>query len=122
MNGKESVKELYKEREYLLGDKVNNKSETWHNDIVHYDNINHCLLIIDKDLDRLAELEKENELLKKDLKVLEIIKEYAFLFFEEGQLYCGRFGDIEVPLDEDDFDTKQEYDLIKGWLKNGQSI
>ena len=35
MNSKESVKELYKEREYLLGDKVNNKSETWHNDIVH---------------------------------------------------------------------------------------
>ena len=65
---------MYKEREYLLGDKVNNKSETWHNDIVHYDNINHCLLTIDKDLDRLAELEKENELLKKDLEILEILK------------------------------------------------
>ena len=76
MNSKESVKELYKEREYLLGDKVNNKSETWHNDIVHYDNINHCLLTIDKDLDRLAELEKENELLKKDLEILEILKKY----------------------------------------------
>ena len=77
MNSKESVKELYKEREYLLGDKVNNKSETWHNDIVHYDNINRCLLTIDKDLDRLAELEKENELLKKNLEQLEIIKNAA---------------------------------------------
>lgn len=71
MSSKEAIKELYKEREYLLGDKVHNKSETWHDDITHYDNINHCLLIIDKDLDRLAELEKENELLKKNLEQLE---------------------------------------------------
>ena len=74
MNSKEAVKELYKEREYLLGDKVHSKSETWHNDITHYDNINHCLLTIDKDLDRLEELEKENEVLKKELERLETLK------------------------------------------------
>lgn len=58
MTSKESVKELYNEREYLLGDKVHNKSETWHNDIVHYDNINHCLLTIMKDLEVLGILKK----------------------------------------------------------------
>ena len=65
MNSKESVKELYKEREYLLGEKVNNKTKNWHNDITHYDNINHCLLTINQDLDRLEKLEKEYQDLKE---------------------------------------------------------
>ena len=58
MTSKEVLKELYKEREYLLGEKVNNKTKNWHNDITHYDNINHCLLTIKQDLDRLEKLEK----------------------------------------------------------------
>ena len=75
MTSKEALEELYKEREYLLGEKVNNKSETWHNDITHYDNINRCLLTIDKDLDRLEELEKENKELKKELERLETLND-----------------------------------------------
>ena len=58
MVSKEALEELYKEREYLLGEKVNNKTKNWHNDITHYDNINHCLLTIKQDLDRLEKLEK----------------------------------------------------------------
>ena len=107
MNCKEAIKELYKEREYLLGDKVNNKSETWHNDIVHYDNINHCLLTIDKDLDRLAELEKENELLKKDLEILEILKKYRHSYSKNKLLIALYYM------------KHDELKKINDWLKNG---
>ena len=75
--------------------------------------------IIEKDLNRLEELEKENERLKKDLEALEIIKEQGFLFVEKGQLYCGRYGDIEVLLEEDDFEYKHEYELLKEVFGNG---
>ena len=68
--------------------------------------------------DNYREKEEDFREIEKALEVLEIIKEYTFVFVEEGQLYCGRFGDIEVPLDEDDFDSKHEYDLIKEWLRN----
>ena len=86
---------------------------------------------IKKDLDRLEELEKENQELKenskeicecdvdrlnkidKDLKALEIIKEHSFMFVEKGQLYVGRYGDIELLLEEDDFEDKHEYELLK---------
>ena len=134
MNSKEAIQELYNEREYLLGEKVNNKTKNWYNDITHYDNIGHCLLTIREDLDRL---EKENKEFKenskeicecdvdrlnkidKDLKALEIIKEQGFLFVEKGQLYCGRYGDIEVLLEEDDFEDKHEYELLKEVFGNG---
>lgn len=58
MTSKEALEELYKEREYLLAEKVNNKTKNWHNDITHYDNINHCLLTIKQDLNRLDILKK----------------------------------------------------------------
>ena len=94
------------------------------------------LAVIKKDLDRLEKLEKENQELKenskkicecdvdklnkikKDLEALEIIKEQGFLFVEKGQLYCGRYGDIEVLLEEDDFQDKQEYELLKEVIEN----
>ena len=65
MKSKEALEKLYEEREYLLGEKVNHKTKNWHNDIKHYDNINKCLLTIKQDLDRLEELEKENQELKR---------------------------------------------------------
>ena len=128
MTSKQAIQELYNEREYLLGEKVNNKTKNWYNDITHYDNIGHCLLTIREDIERL---EKENQELKenskkicecdvdrlnkieKDLEALEIIKEQGFLFVEKGQLYCGRYGDIEVLLEEDDFEDKHEYEIFK---------
>ena len=88
------------------------------------------------DLDRLEKLEKENEILKenskkicecdvdrlnkieKDLEALEIIKEHRFLFVEKGQLYVGRCCDVELLLEEDDFQDKQEYELLKDVLEN----
>lgn len=57
--------------------------------------------------------EKELDIIEKDLKALEIIKEQGFLFVEKGKLYCGRYGDIEVLLEEDDFEDKHEYELLK---------
>lgn len=113
MTIKEAIQELYNEREYLLGEKVNNKTKNWYNDITHYDNIGHCLLTIREDLNHLEELEKENERLKKDLEALEIIKKHLFLFVEKGQLYVGRYGDVELLLEEDDFQDEHEYELLK---------
>lgn len=59
-----------------------------------------------------------NETLNKNLKVLEIIKNYGFVFAKKGQLYCGRLGDLELELDEDDFDSKEEFDLLKECFKD----
>ena len=82
---------------------------------------------------RIVELEAENQQLKNDLclgfknynenlnknlKVLEIIKNYGFVFAKKGQLYCGRLGDLELELDEDDFDSKEEFDLLKECFKD----
>lgn len=61
-----------------------------------------------------------NETINKKLKVLEIIKVYGLVFVKDGQLYCGRLGDLELELDEDDFDSKEEYQLLKEWLENGR--
>lgn len=59
-----------------------------------------------------------NETLNKNLKALEIIKNYGFVFAKKGQLYCGRLGDLELELDEDDFDSKEEFDLLKECFKD----
>ena len=58
MNSKEWIKELYREREYLLADKVNNKGSDWSESIKHYDNIGKALLEISKDLEMLEILKK----------------------------------------------------------------
>ena len=63
-------------------------------------------------------LEKQDELEINSKEVLEIIKEHRFLFVEKGQLYCGRYGDIEVLLEEDDFQDKHEYELLKEVFEN----
>lgn len=61
---------------------------------------------------------EEIEQIKKSLEVLEIIKSHAFLFVEKGQLYCGEYGDTELLLDEDDFETKEDFTLVKGFFEN----
>ena len=81
-------------------------------------------------LEKLLEMAIENGLWKsglvedieniilQDLEVLEIIKKHSFLFVEKEKLYCGKYGDVELLLDEDDFENKQEYDLLKEWLED----
>lgn len=61
MTSKQAIEELIKEREYAYAEKVNHKTETWYIDIKHYDNITDCINAIEKDLDRLAELEDKIE-------------------------------------------------------------
>lgn len=137
LNSKEAIQELYNEREYLLGEKVNNKTKNWHNDITHYDNIGHCLLTIRQDLDRLEKLEKENQELKErykhraetsnDLckavkqyeKVIEILKSNLYLEFNDK---CNNICLKRDKYDECDytiiFPSKEEYELLKEWLEN----
>lgn len=61
---------------------------------------------------------EEIEQIKKSLEVLEIIKSHAFLFVEKGKLYCGEYGDTELLLDEDDFETKEDFTLVKEFFEN----
>lgn len=61
---------------------------------------------------------EEIEQIKKSLEVLEIIKNHAFLFVEKGKLYCGEYGDTELLLDEDDFETKEDFKLVKEFFDN----
>ena len=106
MTSKEALEELYKEREYLLGEKVNNKTKNWHNDITHYDNINHCLLTIKQDLDRLEKLEKTIELLKVRVKMLETYHK------PKSRCYYLYIGGRIV------FLSREEYDLLKEVLED----
>ena len=75
------------------------------------------LEFIKNDLDRKF-INCSFDIIEKNLKVLDIIKEQGFLFVEKGQLYCGRYGDIEVLLEEDDFQDKHEYELLKEVFEN----
>ena len=106
MTSKEALEELYKEREYLLGEKVNNKTKNWHNDITHYDNINHCLLTIKQDLDRLEKLEKTIELLKARVKMLETHHEPRSHYYH---LFIG--GRVVLL-------SREDYELLKEVLEN----
>ena len=64
------------------------------------------------------DMAKRLVVIEKELKALEIIKEYSFVFVENGQLKSGRYADIEILLDESDFDTKEEYELLKEVLED----
>ena len=95
MNSKEWIKELYREREYLLADKVNNKGSGWSESIKHYDNIGKALLEISKDLDIL-------EILKKHIE----INEYTY---DEKDQNCI---DMLIP------ESNKNYSKIKEWLED----
>ena len=52
----------------------------------------------------------------KRLMALEIIKD-KFVWFENGKLYVGVRGDVEITLNEEDFDSEEEQELVKEVLK-----
>ena len=105
LSSKEAIQELYNEREYLLGEKVNNKTKNWYNDITHYDNIGHCLLTIREDLDRLEKLEKVIDILENKIVNILILK------------YCiAKGGGVEtynLHYKTEDQITQEEYELLK---------
>lgn len=53
--------------------------------------------------------------MEKHLQALEIIK--RFIWVEDDKLMCGRYGDVEIELDESDFEDEEEFDLLKEVLK-----
>ena len=59
------------------------------------------------------------EKIEKELNALEIIKKYSFVFVEKGELKSGKYADIELLLDETDFENKEEYELLKEVFYNG---
>ena len=110
MTSKEALQELYNEREYLLSEKVNNKTKNWHNDITHYDNIGHCLLTIREDLDLLEKLEKAFKILV-DKKVNILVLKY-FIEKGEGVKTYNLYYTTKEKL------TTKEYELLKEVLEN----
>lgn len=110
MTSKEALEELYKEREYLLGEKVNNKTKNWHNDITHYDNINHCLLTINQDLDQLEEYRKLEEEIGIDfITLVKMLKDDVYI--NDGGI-VDEIGNI----------YKEQVKSIEHWLVWGFSV
>ena len=73
------------------------------------------------DLERLEELEKENERLKKDLEVLEIIKNKHLSVNTLIVSIIGTINPLEFYNEEVSSKlklTQQEFDLLKEWLEN----
>lgn len=64
------------------------------------------------------EVIEAREKIEKDLEVLDIIKSHPILFVEKGQLYLGRYVDVQFLLEEDDFDDEKDYKKLKEWLEN----
>lgn len=67
------------------------------------------------EIDTFYECKGAYQTLEKSLKALEIIK--RFIWVEDGKLKCGRFGDVEIELDESDFESKEEFNLLKEVLE-----
>lgn len=55
------------------------------------------------------------DIIEKELKAFEIIKD--FIWIENGEMHLGLYGDIEITLREDDFESKEKYDLLKEELE-----
>lgn len=51
------------------------------------------------------------DIIEKELEALEIIKD--FVWIENGEIHLGLYGDSEIVLKENDFKSKQEFDLLK---------
>jgi len=60
-------------------------------------------------------INKSLDTIEKELKALEITKK--FIWVENDKLMCGRYADIEIELDEEDFENKEEFDLLKEMIK-----
>ena len=102
----EAVETLYNEREYLLGEKVNNKSKTWSEDIKHYDTIGTCLIEIKNALTRLEKYQKAIEIVKrknvgidKEITDIDNYEEYKKVFW----YICE-----ELALTEEEFNLLKE--------------
>ena len=63
-------------------------------------------------IEKNKQLKEENAEYKR---VLEIIKGKV-IWVENGKLMCGRYADTEIELEEDDFEDKKEFNLLKRWL------
>lgn len=55
-------------------------------------------------------------MLDNKLKALEIIKG-KIIWVENDKLMCGRYADTEIELEEEDFENKEEFDLLKEVLE-----
>ena len=79
-----------------------------------YNNILEALL-------KTQSLERENDVLEKKSKeqekVLESIKN-KIIWVENDKLMCGRYADIEIELEEDDFENREEFELLKRYFGN----
>lgn len=56
----------------------------------------------------------EDEVYKK-AKAFDIIKD--FVWIENDEIHLGLYGDSEIVLKESDFESKEEYDLVREMLK-----
>ena len=64
-------------------------------------------------------INKDIEIIEKDLELLDILKNKSYIIWKEkGQLYCGRYGDIEIPLDKDDFESEEDFNKVMEGVTN----
>ena len=54
--------------------------------------------------------------IEKYLKALSLIKG-KFVWVENGDLKSGQWANIEITLNEDDFESKEDYELVKEVFK-----
>lgn len=73
------------------------------------------IISLNKSLKYKATLLFNLDTIEEHLQALNVIKK--FIWVENDKLKCGRFGDIEIELDEFDFESKEQYESIKEILK-----
>jgi len=61
---------------------------------------------------------KELQRLDKYKQALETIINKFIWLEPNGEIRVGRFGDVEIPLEDDDFESSREIDNLKEVLKN----
>ena len=71
-----------------------------------------------KEMEHNEMVEEKYNIIEKELKVLEMLKKYSFVFVEKGELKSGKYADIELLLDETDFENQEEYELLKEVLED----
>ena len=54
----------------------------------------------------------DNRTIEKCLKALSLIKG-KFVWVENGDLKSGQWANIEITLYEDEFESKEDYELVK---------
>ncbi len=81
---------------------------------------------LNKDLEDYEELKKimgtPIQDIMKRLKILDILKNRSYIIWvEKDILYSGRCDDIEIPLDKEDFESEEDYKLIKEYFKKEEN-